>query len=173
MAELPIMPLKTDALIADTTHMSAEEMGVYMRLLVAMWRHGARLPDDDTELARIGGISARRWRKLKERITRPMTSIGGFLTQKRISTTWLAVQELRAKRSHASLKRWGKLYPNGYSGDNQGISPGPHFAMLTKTKEEESPLSEYDAAREGLAEKPLVASPELTKLLLRQPRGKS
>ena len=36
MAELPVLPIKTDALIADTTHMSAEEMGVYVRLLIAM-----------------------------------------------------------------------------------------------------------------------------------------
>ena len=47
MAELPILPVKTDALLADTTHMSAEEFGVYCRLLFVMWRHEARLKDDD------------------------------------------------------------------------------------------------------------------------------
>jgi uncharacterized protein YdaU (DUF1376 family) len=114
MAELPILPLKTDALIADTTHMSAEEMGVYVRLLVAMWRHGGKLPDNPAELARIGGVSSRRWEKIKEPVTRPMLSIGGFLSQKKLTTTWLEVQELRRKRAEASLKRWGKRDANGH-----------------------------------------------------------
>jgi uncharacterized protein YdaU (DUF1376 family) len=112
MAELPVMPLKTDALIADTTHMSAEEMGVYVRLLVAMWRHGAQLPDDPRELARIGGVSLRRWNKISERVLRPMTMSGGILTQKRLTSTWLEVQQLRETRATAASKRWNGIYAN-------------------------------------------------------------
>ncbi len=44
MADLPILPLKTDALLADTGHLSAEEFGAYCRILFTMWRHDARLP---------------------------------------------------------------------------------------------------------------------------------
>ena len=83
MAELPIMPVKTDALIADTTHMSAEEFGAYCRILIAMWRHGGRLPDDPCELAHIAGVSRRRWRTISERVRRPLTAAGGWVTQKR------------------------------------------------------------------------------------------
>ena len=115
MAELPILPLRTDALIADTTHMSAEEMGVYVRLLIAMWRHGARLPDTALELARIGGVSLRRWNKISERVLRPMTSSGGLISQKRLTTTWLEVQKMREKKSAASLKRWKKSHADGYA----------------------------------------------------------
>lgn len=115
MAELPILPLKTDALIADTTHMSAEEMGVYVRLLIAMWRHGAKLPDTPLELARIGGVSLRRWNKISERVLRPMTQNGGILSQKRLTTTWFEVQEIRRKKTDAALKRWGKSDANGYA----------------------------------------------------------
>jgi len=110
MAELPVLPLKTDALIADTTHMTAEEMGVYVRLLVAMWRHGARLPDDPRELARIGGVSLRRWNKISERVTRPMTTAGGIISQKRLTSTWLEVQRLREVKSMAAVKRWGNSH---------------------------------------------------------------
>ena len=115
MAELPVLPLKTDALIADTTHMTAEEMGVYVRLLVAMWGHGARLPDDPRELARIGGVSLKRWNKIKEPVLRPMTAIGGLLTQKRLSQTYLAVQKVRRLRAMAALKRWEKPGAHGYA----------------------------------------------------------
>jgi len=112
MAELPVMPLKTDALIADTTHMSAEEMGVYVRLLVAMWRHGARLPDNPRELARIGGVSPRRWYSISERVMRPMTVSGGIVSQKRLTSTWLEVQKLREVRATAATKRWSSTYTN-------------------------------------------------------------
>jgi uncharacterized protein YdaU (DUF1376 family) len=108
MAELPVMPLKTDALLADTTHMSAEEFGAYVRILIAMWRHGAKLPDNPIELSRIAGVTERRWAAICERVCRPMTSGGGFLSQKRLTTTWMDVQELRAKRAAAAERRWSK-----------------------------------------------------------------
>jgi uncharacterized protein YdaU (DUF1376 family) len=115
MAELPVMPLKTDALIADTTHMSAEEMGVYVRLLIAMWRHGAQLPDKPMELARIGGVTLHRWNQISERVMRPMTASGGIVTQKRLSSTWLDVQNMRAKKVAAALKRWEKSNAHAYA----------------------------------------------------------
>lgn len=106
MAELPIMPLKTDALLADTTHMSAEEIGVYCRLLFVMWRHGGTLKDEDSEMAIIGGVTPARWRKIKEKVMRPMTVIGGLVSQKRLTDTWMQVQELRMKRAHAANEGW-------------------------------------------------------------------
>ena len=115
MAELPILPLKTDALIADTSHMSAEEFGVYVRLLIAMWRHGARLPDTPLELARIGGISLRRWNQISERVLRPMTVGNGILQQKRLTSVWLEVQNMRQKKATASLKRWRKFDAGGHA----------------------------------------------------------
>jgi len=110
MAELPVLPIKTDALISDTTHMTAEEMGVYVRLLVAMWRHGAQLPDNPRELARIGGVSLRRWNQITERVMRPMTVREGIISQKRLTSTWLEVQKLREVRVTAAVKRWGNSH---------------------------------------------------------------
>jgi len=120
MAELPIMPLKTDALLADTTHMSPEEFGVYCRLLFVMWRHGGKLKDDDAEMATIGGVTAKRWRTIKEKVMRPMTVIGGLVSQGRLTDTWMQVQEVRRKRSLASEVRWkSKPPPNGMQMHNQ------------------------------------------------------
>lgn len=111
MAELPIMPVKTDALIADTSHMSPEEFGAYMRLLCAMWRHGGQITENPEELSRIVGVTLRQWTKIAERVLRPMTAGGGILTQKRLTSTWMDVQELRAKRADAAAKRWeGKTF---------------------------------------------------------------
>lgn len=117
MAELPIMPLKTDAITADTTHMTPEEFGAYCRILIAMWRHGARLKDDDSELAIIAGMSLSRWMKIAEKVRRPLTAAGGVLSQKRMTDTWMKVNVVRQKKALASEARWGP----------KRIAPGMHM----------------------------------------------
>jgi uncharacterized protein YdaU (DUF1376 family) len=106
LAELPILPLKIDALLGDTNHMSAEEFGAYCRILFTMWRHGARLPDDPAGLARIAGVSQQRWTKIGATVLKPMTAAGGELSQKRLTDTIHRVRELRAKRAKAAKTRW-------------------------------------------------------------------
>lgn len=106
MAELPILPIKTDALLSDTMHLSAEEFGVYCRLLFVMWRQRGRLSEDDDEMALIGGVSLERWRVMKQKVMRPMTVSGGQVSQKRLTETWMEVQELRKKRALAAQVRW-------------------------------------------------------------------
>ena len=106
MAELPILPLNTGLLLGDTGHLSPEEFGAYCRILFTMWQHGGRLSDDDQELARIAGVYPRRWAKIKARVLRPITAGGGQLSQKRLSSTWLKVQELRRKKAKAANARW-------------------------------------------------------------------
>jgi uncharacterized protein YdaU (DUF1376 family) len=108
MAQLPIMPLKTDALLGDTQHMTAEEFGAYCRLLFTMWRHGGRLVDDASECARIAGVSGAKWNKIAARVMRPMTVAGGQISQKRLTATFLEVQELRKKRAEAAETRWSQ-----------------------------------------------------------------
>jgi uncharacterized protein YdaU (DUF1376 family) len=106
MAELPIFPVKTDAILSDTMHLSAEEFGVYCRLLFVMWRQRGRLADDDRELAMIGGVTLERWREIKEKVMRPMTVASGQVSQKRLTDTWMQVQEVRRKKALAAQSRW-------------------------------------------------------------------
>jgi uncharacterized protein YdaU (DUF1376 family) len=46
------MPLYVADFVVDTLHLSAEETGCYLLLIVHYWQHGG-LPDDDEKLARI------------------------------------------------------------------------------------------------------------------------
>lgn len=109
MAELPILPISTDAFLADTSHMSAEAIGAYTRIILVMWRHGGRLPDSDQELARIAGVSIGAWRaRLCEVVRRCLTSAGGYVSQKRLTSTWLAVRE-RRRVAAANGSRGGQV----------------------------------------------------------------
>jgi uncharacterized protein YdaU (DUF1376 family) len=122
MAELPIMPLKTDALTADTQHMSTEEFGAYCKLLFAMWRHGGRIPNKPKELARIAGVTRQRWATIAEPVMRPMTITADGVTQKRLTSTMLDVRALRAKRVEAAQKSWSKRRANAGRLHKLGIS---------------------------------------------------
>ena len=106
MAELPFLPLRVDRLLADTIHMSAEEFGAYCRLLFAMWLNGGTLKNEERELRKICGISAYKFRAIREKILRPMTVVGDTISQKRLTDTWLTVQDVRRKKVEAAAKRW-------------------------------------------------------------------
>jgi uncharacterized protein YdaU (DUF1376 family) len=168
VAELPILPLKTDALLADTTHMTAEEFGVYCRLLFVMWRHGGKLKDDDLEMATIAGVPLKRWHAVKEKVMRPMTAIGGLVSQGRLTDTWLKVQEVRRTKALASDIRWkGRRKANAmHMHDHVESTCNPN-----QIRKIDSSLSE--AAREVFEEQDrlqqkkaaLQASPELLEIL--------
>ena len=130
MAELPILPLKPERLLAGTIHMSTEEFGAYCRVLFTMWLEGGKLVDDESQLARISGLSLRRWRSLSRTVLRPMTVAGGLISQKRLTDTWLKVQELRAKRKTASIAGVAARFRN-HMVDHVITNPKPNKNSLT------------------------------------------
>ncbi len=106
MSQAPSMPLFIDAYIADTTHLSTEEHGAYLLLLMAMWRRNGAVPDDDRDLARMVGLSVGRWKKVKDRLLPFLSVEDGEITQKRLKSEWEFVQKSRKKQSERATKRW-------------------------------------------------------------------
>lgn len=54
------MPLYVGDYLADTRHLSTEEHGAYLLLIMHYWRTGG-LPDNDAQLARIAGLTLEGW----------------------------------------------------------------------------------------------------------------
>lgn len=64
--ELPPLYLATDALISDTVHFSAREIGAYLLLLAEAWRSSeCRLIDDDAKLAAWARLGRKGWVAVK------------------------------------------------------------------------------------------------------------
>jgi uncharacterized protein YdaU (DUF1376 family) len=60
MSDLFWMPLHIPDYLADTSHLSTEEHGAYILLIMHYWQRNG-LPDDDVRLARITRLPLDRW----------------------------------------------------------------------------------------------------------------
>lgn len=99
MAEFPGFTIWTDAYLADTSHLSTLEHGAYLLLLIAMWRAGGVLPNDDKRLARFARATDAQWVKLKPAMMEFFTVQGDEITQGRLLDE---LQKARNRSSRAS-----------------------------------------------------------------------
>jgi uncharacterized protein YdaU (DUF1376 family) len=107
MKKAPALPLFGDAYLADTRHLSLEEHGAYLQLLLIAWRSpDCALPDDDVRLSRMLGITAKRWAKLKPSIMAFWTLTDAGWTQKRLLKERQYVSKKSEQNSEAANARW-------------------------------------------------------------------
>jgi uncharacterized protein YdaU (DUF1376 family) len=91
------MPLFPDAFIADTQHLSLEERGAYMHILMVTWRNNGRaLPDDPKRMARTLAVTVKRWEKLRPVLAEFFDLSAGTWRQRRLEKEWEFVQKSKA-----------------------------------------------------------------------------
>lgn len=100
MSDAPYMPLYIGDYIRDTRHLTTEQHGAYLLLLMAMWTAGGELKNDEGKLARTAGMSLAKWRKIGSDVMDFFTVSGSHITQKRLKTERVKYAELSEKRRH-------------------------------------------------------------------------
>ena len=106
------MPVFIGDYHASTPHLQTHEHGAYLLLMMAYWRNGGRLPDDDKRLAAIAKATPREWKNLRTILAEFFRVEDGFWVQKRLDVELIKAQKNaktnadRAKK--AASKRWGK-----------------------------------------------------------------
>lgn len=110
MADFAALPFFTDAYLADTDHLTFEEHGVYLRLLMLMWRTPhCRLPNDFKWISRRLRCDEDIFAKLVQPIIEEFcSSSGNWITQKRLSKEFEYVQSRRKQQSGRAKSRWEK-----------------------------------------------------------------
>ena len=102
------LPLFTGDYKRDTEHLTTEEHGAYLLLLMALWDQGGRIKSDPKYLARIARVSLRRWPKFWAELKDFFYEEGGQIGHRRIDKETAKVHEISEKRSRAASKKWTK-----------------------------------------------------------------
>lgn len=103
MADLPTMPLYTDALLSDAGDLPNALFGAYVRLLCRWWREGALPEPNEKRLARWSGLTSAEFDDLKEFLTE--THAGW--TQKKLFETFARQLEKSIKAKNAAKAKHG------------------------------------------------------------------
>ena len=103
----PAIPLFGDAYLADTHHLTLEEHGAYLKLLMIAWRtEGCALPADDMRLAKMVGVTKAKWGKLKPVVMAFWSLADGQWTQRRLTKERAFVDKKREANRAAAETRW-------------------------------------------------------------------
>lgn len=108
MAVFPALPLFTDAITADCSHLTDEEFGRYVRILILMWRSpDCRIPADPHWLCKRLRVDALAYAQHVQPLLHEFcTEDAGWWTQKRLVKEYQYVQALTEKRRKAAESRW-------------------------------------------------------------------
>jgi uncharacterized protein YdaU (DUF1376 family) len=110
MAQFPGLMLWTDAWIADTVHLSRLERGIYIDLLVLIWRTpGCRVPNDDKWLAKHMRMNAKEVSQELRPIIREFCQCdGNHIFQKRLQKEFVRAFKI-GRRMSVLRKRQKRL----------------------------------------------------------------
>ncbi|MCK5445005.1 MAG: YdaU family protein [Rhodospirillaceae bacterium] len=138
MAELPQMPWFPRDYQADTRHLTLEEHGAYRMLLDLLWIGNCKgLPTDDKRLARMLGITERKWLTIKEAVLEFFDESGGSLFNSRVLKEWEFVsRKVEANRANAIKGGKARALKNKQTAPANGAAkgvPNPSETLLTQT----------------------------------------
>ena len=100
----PFMQLYVADYLGDTRHLTTEQHGAYLLLLMTMWRSEGRLPNDAKKLARITGCTASRWARISDDVLAFFEVDGDDLTNKRLMLELEKASEKSIQRAVSGSK---------------------------------------------------------------------
>jgi len=95
----PFMQLYVADYLGDTRHLTTEQHGAYLLILMTMWRSDGRLPNDDKKLARIVGCTPSRWAKIGPEVMEFFEIDEAEITNGRLSKELEKAREKSIKRA--------------------------------------------------------------------------
>lgn len=151
MPKMNFLPLATDAWIADTAHLSRVERGLYMDLLILMWRSPeCRVPNQIEWIARRLNCSEEEIPLLETVLAEFTQTCGNWRTQKRLLKEWNYVKKTAGKRSDAAKARWNKekdtckRIANAVHTQCEWNAPTPTPTLSVPSDKSDGPSGDFD-----------------------------
>lgn len=108
------------AYLANTLHLTRCQHGSYVMLILAAFKAGGSLPDDDTELATIARCTPKEWAAERGKYAAFFVIEGGTWTHERVSHELTKAERLTAQRSIAGTASATARQRNG-NGRSTGV----------------------------------------------------
>ena|ERR1700676_3908148 len=123
MATTPYFKFFIGDYLADTPHLTTKEHGAYLLLILAYYRQGSSLPDDENRLSTIAKVSPKVFRKMRLTLSQFFEIDGKFWKHKRIEKELAAYKQKCSKNKASIEKRWEKEEEKEYTKRIQNVSP--------------------------------------------------
>jgi uncharacterized protein YdaU (DUF1376 family) len=127
------MPLYIGDYLSDTMHLTRDQHGAYILLIMAYWRNGGPLPDDDCHLAAIAKASQTEWQTLRPPLVTFFKVGRGIWRHKRIDAELDAARNRLNARKAAGLKGAEARWQNQWQNDGKAQLQD---SILSETKRE-------------------------------------
>ena len=151
MTTSPYMPLYIADYLTDAAHLTTEEHGAYLLLIMTYWQRGKPLPADSNRLALIARMTSERWTDVERTLNEFFTLADGKWHHKRIDEELSKYREKSEKAKLAGKASAAKRFPHAGSGTSTDVERTLNHSESYSESEEESKglLSFPTAAREG------------------------
>jgi uncharacterized protein YdaU (DUF1376 family) len=128
--------------LGDTRHLTTQEHGAYLLLIMAYWMNEGPLADDDKRMARIVGMTGRDWSKAKKTISEFFQIGAGQWRHKRIEKELAKVREISKNNSAAVRTRYERTTNVGTNVERTHYVP-PTFDLPVQSTELQSRNTQY------------------------------
>lgn len=104
MTSLPYMQLYVSDYLADTAHLTAQQHGAYMLLLMNYWQRGKALDNSNERLSHVARLTPDEWAEAKPTLEEFFIVEGNLWTHARVEDDLLKIREKSAKASFAGKR---------------------------------------------------------------------
>ena len=116
------MPVFIGDYAAETLHLNAAQHGGYLLLLMASWKAGGALPDDDARLAATARMTAEEWRQNRGILAEFFTVADGTWRHEDLNERLERAADNKQKRSESGSKGAAKRWQNDGSSSSSSSS---------------------------------------------------
>jgi uncharacterized protein YdaU (DUF1376 family) len=148
----PYMKLWVGDYMGDTRHLTTEQHGAYLLMLMSMWAHGGTLPADAKILARVAGVSPSRWRKIGPDVMAFFAIDEGLITQKRLKIELQKAQEKSQLARASANAKYRKNNDAPPANAERSDSYHSHSHLITESESKETKVVAARSARDELLE---------------------